>query len=87
MAHSNATCPHRIRVLDVSGNATMENVMARMDPKLLAKTQQYEVSYFARKHRMSAADAREILQKAGRSREKATSWPRRAGNEFGQPPA
>ncbi len=45
--------------------------MARMDRKLIASKQQYEVAYFARKHRMSAADAREILQKAGRSREKA----------------
>ncbi len=45
--------------------------MAKMDRKLVAKTQQYEVAYFARKHRMSAADAREILQRAGRSREKA----------------
>jgi hypothetical protein len=49
----------------------MENVMAKMDPKLVASRQQYEVSYFARKHRISAADAREILQRAGRSREKA----------------
>lgn len=45
--------------------------MAKMDPKLIASKQQYEVSYFARKHRISAADAREILQRAGRSREKA----------------
>jgi hypothetical protein len=42
-----------------------------MDRKLIAKTQQYEVSYFARKHRISAADARAILQDAGRSRQKA----------------
>ena len=47
--------------------------MAKMDRKLIAKTQQYEVSYFARKHRISAADAREILQKAGRSRDKANA--------------
>lgn len=45
--------------------------MAKMDRKLVAKEQQYEVSYFARKHRITAADARAILQRAGRSREKA----------------
>ena len=45
--------------------------MAKMDRKLVAKTQQYEVSYFARKHRITAADARAILQQAGRSRESA----------------
>lgn len=44
---------------------------ASMDRKLVAKSQQYEVAYFARKHRLSAADAREILQRAGRSRHKA----------------
>jgi hypothetical protein len=41
------------------------------DRREIAKGQQYEVSYFARKHRISAADARTILQQAGRSREKA----------------
>lgn len=45
--------------------------MAKMDRKLVASEQQYEVSYFARKHRITAADARAILQRAGRSREKA----------------
>jgi hypothetical protein len=45
--------------------------MAKMDPKLVAKTEQYEVAYFARKHRISAADARDIIQRARRSREKA----------------
>lgn len=45
--------------------------MVKMDRKLVAASQQYEVAYFARKHRISAADAREILQKAGRSRQKA----------------
>jgi hypothetical protein len=45
--------------------------MPLMDRKLVAKEQQYEVSYFARKHKISAADARSILQRAGRSREKA----------------
>lgn len=43
----------------------------RADRRQVAKSQQYEVSYFARKHRISAADARAILQDAGRSREKA----------------
>jgi hypothetical protein len=41
------------------------------DRRQVAKSQQYEVSYFAKKHRISAADARAILQEAGRSREKA----------------
>jgi hypothetical protein len=45
--------------------------MADMDRRLVAQSQQYEVAYFARKHRLSAADARAILQRAGRSRDKA----------------
>ncbi len=45
--------------------------MTSMDRKLVAKSQQYEVAYFARKHRITAADARAILQQAGRSRDKA----------------
>jgi hypothetical protein len=45
--------------------------MTDMDRKLVAKSQQYEVRYFATKHRISAADARAILQEAGRSRDKA----------------
>jgi hypothetical protein len=47
-----------------------------MDPKLVARTEQYEVRYFAAKHRISAADAREILQNAGRSRDKANELAR-----------
>lgn len=31
------------------------------------------MSYFAKKHRITAADARGILQRAGRSREKANA--------------
>ena len=42
-----------------------------MERKLVAKEQQYEVSYVARKWRIPAADARSVLQRAGRSREKA----------------
>ena len=45
--------------------------MVAMDRKSVAKKQQYEVAYFAQKHRITAADAREILQKSGPSREKA----------------
>lgn len=45
--------------------------MIKTDRKLIASTQQYEVSYFAKKHRMSQADARSVLQRAGLSREKA----------------
>ena len=41
------------------------------DRRQIAKSQQYEVGYFAKKHRITAADARAILQQAGRSREKA----------------
>lgn len=45
--------------------------MVVVDRRLVAKTQQYEIAYFARKHGISAADARSVLQRAGRSREKA----------------
>jgi hypothetical protein len=41
------------------------------DRARISATQQYEVKYFASKHRISAAEAREIIQKAGSSREKA----------------
>lgn len=42
-----------------------------MDRLLVAKPQQYEVAYFARKHRISAADARATLQQTGGSRDEA----------------
>lgn len=43
-----------------------------MDRRQVAKSQQYEVSSFARRHDIWAADAaRGTLQKAGRSRDKA----------------
>lgn len=45
--------------------------MASMDRKLVASEQHYEVAYFARK--ISVADARSILLRAGRSREKASA--------------
>jgi len=45
--------------------------MVSMDRKLVSNKQQYEVKYFAHKHGLSAADARSVLQRAGRSREKA----------------
>jgi hypothetical protein len=41
------------------------------DRKRVAADQQYEAAYFARKHKISAADARSIIQQAGNSREKA----------------
>lgn len=50
--------------------------MAKLDRKLVAREQQYEVSYFARKHQISTADARSILQRAGRSRENANALAR-----------
>jgi hypothetical protein len=53
------------------GQISMEEALASMDRKLVASKEQYEVKYFASKHRISAADARAILQRAGRSREKA----------------
>ena len=45
--------------------------MATMDPKLVAKTQQYEVAYFARKHGLTRETAMKILKQAGPSRAKA----------------
>jgi len=42
-----------------------------MDRKVALFRPQYRVKYFARKHGLSAADARSILQRAGQSREKA----------------
>ena len=45
--------------------------MVDMDRKLVASEEQYEVAYFARKHGISADKAKEILDRAGRSREKA----------------
>ena len=41
------------------------------DQRRIALSQAYEVSYFARKHGLTAADARKIIQQAGGSREKA----------------
>ena len=41
------------------------------DPARVAAGQPYEVSYFARKHGLSAADARAIIKEAGPSRAKA----------------
>jgi hypothetical protein len=43
----------------------------RMDPKLVASQQPYEVDYFARKHDLTKEQALNILAKAGPSREKA----------------
>ena len=45
--------------------------MVDMDRKLVASEEQYEVAYFAKKHGISAEKARNILDRAGRSREKA----------------
>jgi Protein of unknown function (DUF3606) len=41
------------------------------DRRRLALGQAYEVSYFARKHGLTAAEARRIINQAGGSREKA----------------
>jgi hypothetical protein len=58
--------------------------MAKMDPKLVASNEQYEVAYFAKKHRIRAADARSILQRAGRSREKANELAESEGAKGGR---
>jgi len=41
------------------------------DRRRIARGQAYEVSYFARKHGLTAEQARKIIQQAGGSREKA----------------
>ena len=41
------------------------------DRRRVAGKQAYEVGYFASKHRISRAEAREIIQRAGPSRDKA----------------
>lgn len=43
----------------------------KMDPKLVASKQAYEVRYFAQKHGITIEQAEKILEKAGPSREKA----------------
>ncbi len=45
--------------------------MVDMDRKLVASEEQYEVAYFAKKHGITAEEARRILDYAGRSRAKA----------------
>lgn len=45
--------------------------MVDMDRKLVAAEEQYELAYFAKKHKISTERARNILDRAGRSREKA----------------
>lgn len=42
--------------------------MAKMDRKLIAATQPYEVRYFAKKHGLTREKAREILKEHGPSR-------------------
>jgi hypothetical protein len=48
-----------------------EDRMTDMDRKLVAAEEQYEVAYFASKHGLTADEARRVLERAGRSREKA----------------
>ena len=43
----------------------------RQDRDRVAKEQQYELSFFARKHGLSQTQAREIIIAAGSSRERA----------------
>lgn len=74
---SRATKPYRTMREFVRTLYDMSHHERRNDgkegPKLIASKQQYEVSYFAKKHRISAADALSILRQAGRSREKANA--------------
>ena len=42
------------------------------DRRRIARGQPYEVNYFARKHGLTAAEAREIIKPARGSRDKAT---------------
>lgn len=42
--------------------------MAKMDQKLVASKQPYEVRYFAHKHNITMADAKKILKEHGPSR-------------------
>ena len=41
------------------------------DRRRVSLSEQYEVKYFARKHKLPIADARSIIQQAGASRDKA----------------
>jgi len=43
----------------------------KMDPKLVAAQQQYEVNYFKRKHNLTKDQAIAIIKQAGNSRIKA----------------
>jgi hypothetical protein len=47
------------------------------DRRRIALSQAYEVSYFARKHSLTAAEAREIIKQARGSREKANQLAKR----------
>jgi hypothetical protein len=56
----------------------MEPIMAddktkrgAQDRRRVSLSEQYEVRYFARKHKLAMADARAIIQQAGGSRDKA----------------
>ena len=48
--------------------------MPDMDRKLIAKSQQYEVKYFAKKHKLTMGEARAIIQQSGPKREGPTTW-------------
>ena len=50
----------------------------KMDRSRVSAEQQYELDYFAQKHGISRDEAREILQHAGTSREKADAAVARA---------
>ena len=53
----------------------------KMDPKLVAAKQQYEVSYFKPKHGLTKEQAVDIVQKAGNSRAAANELAEKAKNK------
>ena len=50
----------------------------KMDPKLVAAEQPYEVSYFRKKHGLTKDQAEDIIKKAGNSRSKANELAEKA---------
>ncbi|MDX0597145.1 DUF3606 domain-containing protein [Sinorhizobium medicae] len=48
-----------------------EKTKTAADRRLVAGTQEYEVSYFAKKHGITAADARRIIKQHGNDRDAA----------------
>lgn len=51
--------------------ADNKNLSGEPDRSRVSGTEQYEVRYFAEKHKISMERARDIIREAGNSREKA----------------